>query len=52
MYKVLYNKKISTNSYEMAIVAPAVIKKALPGQFVIVMSKEDGERIILEEYYI
>ena len=50
MYKILYNKKISSNSYEMAVVAPLVIKKALPGQFVIVMSKEDGERIPLTIY--
>ena len=50
MYKVLYNKQISSNSYEMSIIAPLVIKKAIPGQFVIVMSKEDGERIPLTIY--
>ena len=50
MYKVLYNKKISSNSFEMAIEAPLVIEKAIPGQFVIVMSHEDSERIPLTIY--
>ena len=50
MYKVLYNKKISDNSYEMAVEAPLSVKKALPGQFVIVMSYEDSERIPLTIY--
>ena len=50
MYKVLYNKKISSNSFEMAVEAPLVVKKAIPGQFVIVMSYEDSERIPLTIY--
>ena len=50
MYKVLYNKKISPNSYEMMIEAPLTIKKALPGQFIIVMAKADSERIPLTIY--
>ena len=50
MYKVLYNKKISPNSYEMLIEAPLVVKKAMPGQFCIVMAKEDSERIPLTIY--
>ena len=50
MYKVLYNKKISSNSYEMLVEAPLVVKRALPGQFVIVMAKEDSERIPLTIY--
>ena len=50
MYKVLYNKKISSNSYEMQIEAPLVVKRAMPGQFVIVMAKEDSERIPLTIY--
>ncbi|MBR4671892.1 MAG: sulfide/dihydroorotate dehydrogenase-like FAD/NAD-binding protein [Bacilli bacterium] len=50
MYKVLYNKKISENSYEMLVEAPLVVKNALPGQFVIVMPREDGERIPLTIY--
>ena len=47
MYKVLYNKKISPNSYEMAVECDLVVKKCMPGQFVIVMAHEDSERIPL-----
>lgn len=50
MYKVLYNKRISSNSYEIAIISPLTVKNAIPGQFVIVMSKEDSERIPLTIY--
>ena len=50
MYKVISNKKISDNSYEMIINAPLVIEKCIPGQFVIVMGKEDSERIPLTIY--
>ena len=50
MYKVISNKKISENSYEMIINAPLVIEKCIPGQFVIVMGKEDSERIPLTIY--
>ena len=50
MYKVLYNKQISSNSYEMLIKAPMVVENCLPGQFVIVMAREDSERIPLTIY--
>ena len=50
MYKVIYNKQISPDSYEMLIEAPLVVKKAIPGQFVIVMTKEDSERVPLTIY--
>ena len=50
MYKIIYNKKISDSSYEMAIVAPLTVKKAMPGQFVLVMTKCDSERIPLTIY--
>lgn len=50
MYKVLYNKRISSNSFEMMVEAPLVVKKCIPGQFVIVMAKEDSERIPLTIY--
>ncbi len=50
MYKILYNKKLNDNSYEMAVEANNVIEKCMPGQFVIVMSKEDSERIPLTIY--
>ena len=50
MYKVLKNEKISSNSYEMIVEAPLVVSKCIPGQFVIVMASEDGERIPLTIY--
>lgn len=50
MYKIIYNKKISSNSYEMAVEAPMVINKFIPGQFVIVMANADSERIPLTIY--
>lgn len=52
MYKVLKNERISPNSYLMEIKAQDVINKALPGQFVILMTKEDSERIPLTIYDI
>ena len=50
MYKLLKNEKISPNSYLMEVVAPEAIQNAMPGQFVIVMGKEDSERIPLTIY--
>lgn len=50
MYKILKNEKISPNSYLMEIEAKEVVENALPGQFVIIMSKEDSERIPLTIY--
>ncbi|MBR1936504.1 MAG: sulfide/dihydroorotate dehydrogenase-like FAD/NAD-binding protein [Bacilli bacterium] len=50
MYKVLKNKKLNDSSYLMVVEAPFVVKKCLPGQFVIVMSSEDSERIPLTIY--
>ena len=50
MYKVIYNKPISANSYELLVEAPLVVEKCIPGQFVIVMAKEDSERIPLTIY--
>lgn len=52
MYKVIKNERISPNSYLMEIKAQDVINKALPGQFVILMTKEDSERIPLTIYDI
>ncbi len=43
MYKVLYNKKINTNSYELLVEAPLVVEKCIPGQFAIIMPKEASE---------
>ena len=50
MYKVFKNEKINPNTYLMEIEAPEVIKNAIPGQFVILMGKEDSERIPLTIY--
>lgn len=50
MYKILYNRKLNSNSYEMAVEAKNVVEKCMPGQFVIVMAKEDSERIPLTVY--
>lgn len=50
MAKIIYNKKISSNSYEMAVEAPLIIDKFIPGQFVIVMANPDSERIPLTIY--
>lgn len=50
MYKILRNEKISESSYLLTIKCPMVIKNAMPGQFIIVMSKEDSERIPLTIY--
>ena len=50
MYKIIYNKKISSNSYEMAVNAPHIIENFIPGEFVIVMGKSDSERIPLTIY--
>ena len=50
MYKIIKNEKISPNSYLLEVLAPEVIERAMPGQFVIVMGKEDSERIPLTIY--
>ena len=50
MYKIIKNEKLNENSYEMIVEAPMVVKKAMPGQFVIVMAKSDSERIPLTIY--
>lgn len=50
MYKIRENKKIGEGIYLMIVEAPLVVKKFLPGQFVIVMSDEDSERIPLTIY--
>lgn len=47
MYKIIKNEKISESSFLMVVEAPLVVKKAIPGQFVIVMCREDSERIPL-----
>lgn len=50
MYKVIYNKRINKNCFEILIEAPMVVKNFIPGQFAIVMGKEDSEKIPLSIY--
>ena len=50
MYKILKNESIGEKIFLLEVEAPLVVKNALPGQFVIVMSKEDSERIPLTIY--
>ena len=52
MYKVIKSEKISSNSYYMEVNCPILINKAMPGQFVIIMTKKDSERIPLTIYDI
>ena len=52
MYKVLYNKKVNNDTYEMLIEAPHVINNSVPGQFCIVMANKRSERIPLTIYDI
>ena len=47
MYKILNAEKLSANVFLMDVEAPRVAKHCLPGQFVIVMLDEGGERIPL-----
>ncbi len=50
MFKILKNEKMNSNCYLMEIVASDVVKNAKPGQFVMIMAKEDSERIPLTIY--
>lgn len=47
MYKILAKKELNPTVMEMVIEAPLIVKKAKPGQFVILRMDEDGERIPL-----
>ena len=47
MYQILKAEELTTNIYLMVVKAPRVAKSCLPGQFVIVRTKEDSERIPL-----
>lgn len=46
-YKILYKETLNQITHLMVIAAPAVARKAQPGQFVIVRIDERGERIPL-----
>ncbi len=47
MYKILERREIAQGIFKMRIEAPRVAASAMPGQFVIVRSDENGERIPL-----
>lgn len=49
MYKIISNKKLTENTYLIAIKTEDIVKY-MPGQFVIVMAKEDSEKIPLTIY--
>lgn len=44
-FRILEKREVSPNNHEIVFHAPAVAKKALPGQFVIVMADETSERV-------
>ena len=47
MFKIVEKRKLAENIYEMKIAAERVARAAQPGQFVIVRSDENSERIPL-----
>ena len=47
MYKILLRQNLGPEVHLFKIAAPAVAKKAQPGQFVVVRIDEKGERIPL-----
>ena len=47
MYEIVGKELLAPEIYSMDIMAPRVAKAALPGQFVIIIVDEDGERVPL-----
>lgn len=47
MYKIVKKENLADNIYSMDIQAPRVAKSALPGQFIILIIDEKGERVPL-----
>lgn len=47
MYKIIRKRDLAPNIFEMDILAPRVAESAQPGQFIIVIVDEEGERIPL-----
>jgi ferredoxin/flavodoxin---NADP+ reductase len=47
MAKILENRELTTDIYEVVVEAPEVAGKAHPGEFLLVMADEKGERIPL-----
>lgn len=46
-YKIISKKELCTNQYELVIDAPFVVRNAKAGQFIILRTEENGERIPL-----
>ena len=47
MFTILKKQKLAENTYLMEIEAPDIARKAKPGQFIVLMIDEQGERIPL-----
>lgn len=47
MYPIIYKEQLSKDTYLMRIKAPRIVKSVRPGQFVILIADEHGERIPL-----
>ena len=47
MFKILKRQMLTPNICKMMVAAPRIAKSALPGQFLIVLANEEGERIPL-----
>ena len=47
MFQILEKRRLNENTTLMQILAPAVARKAKPGQFIILRIDENGERIPL-----
>jgi len=47
LYKILFNKDLVPNIHLFKVAAPAIAKKARPGQFIVLRIDEKGERIPL-----
>ena len=47
MNKILSKRELVPKIFEMTVEAPRIARKALPGQFVVVMADETGERVPL-----
>lgn len=50
MYKILQRSRLSPVIHKMELEAPRVARSALPGQFVMIMAHDKGERIPLTIY--
>ena len=45
LYKIVGKESLAANIFSMDILAPKVAESAQPGQFVIVIADEKGERV-------